>query len=317
MFAANALFLLAAAGLVVLGLFSAPILRGMYALFPSLSAEAAMLLFNALYYLLFMAIPVWLYYRRRPECLPALRLNPLSFRATVVLVLTAFAGVMVVTVLSYFWTLLLEWLGCDTSYAQMTIPTSTRGLTLYVFSSCVLPGICEEFLFRGMILSAWERRGGRKAMLYSAALFMLLHGSVQGIPSQLLLGMVIAFLVTACDSIYAGMIYHTAHNAIVLLINFAMLRFNSISGEMLQESAAMQADISEMAMLALEFFYQFGLFAALMYLFKHRMTRRNVSLAQDTGVKTSAAELVVVLSGIVTTLVLYAEDILLMLGILS
>ena len=103
-----------------------------------------MLLFNALYYLLFMAIPVWLYYRRRPECLPALRLNPLSFRATVVLVLTAFAGVMVVTVLSYFWTLLLEWLGCDTSYAQMTIPTSTRGLTLYVFSSCVLPGICED-----------------------------------------------------------------------------------------------------------------------------------------------------------------------------
>ena len=72
-----------------------------------------------------------------------------------------------------------------------------------------------------------------------------------------------------------------------------------------------------MAMLALEFFYQFGLFAALMYLFKHRMTRRNVSLAQDTGVKTSAAELVVLLSGIVTTLVLYAEDILLMLGILS
>ena len=57
-------------------------------------------------------------------------------------------------------------------------------------------------------------------MVVTAVLFMLLHGSIVGMPTQFLLGLVLAALVVYCDSIYAGLIYHTVHNAAAVILQY-------------------------------------------------------------------------------------------------
>ena len=74
LFGASALYLLASAGLWLVGLILAP---QMPALFPGLSTEQLNLLINLCYYLPFLFFPVALWATRRNG---ALRLNPLPLR---------------------------------------------------------------------------------------------------------------------------------------------------------------------------------------------------------------------------------------------
>ncbi len=70
------------------------------------------------------------------------------------------------------------------------------------------------------MLSAWEPRGGRRAVWVTALLFAMLHGSLLGLPAQLLCGLLLALIVRWTDSIYGGMIFHSAYNAAAVLFNY-------------------------------------------------------------------------------------------------
>jgi sodium transport system permease protein len=78
-------------------------------------------------------------------------------------------------------------------------------------------GFCEEFLFRGAILS-----GARKSMptwvavLITALLFAVLHLSIHRLAGTFLLGIVAGCIAVWSGSIFPAMLYHTTHNALVL-----------------------------------------------------------------------------------------------------
>ena len=63
-----------------------------------------------------------------------------------------------------------------------------------------LPGICEELMFRGVMLPAFERRGRMYGVVVSAALFALMHGSVSGLPVHFGLGMLMGLMAVRLDS---------------------------------------------------------------------------------------------------------------------
>ena len=311
-FSANALYLLAIVGLMLTGLFSQEILYGIFALFPNISSECAILLMNAVYYVPFMLLPAALYAGKNPDC-AVLRLNPVSFRATVFLVLTAIIGVFLTSNISYFWSVLLESIGLH-PYVTSAIPSGmdANGMMLYIASAAILPGICEEMLCRGVLLSAWEpRRGTLNALRYTAILFALTHGSLQGLPSQFLLGYAMAYLVTAFDSLYAGMIYHTTHNAAVVLLSVAAEKF---APTVAQTAAAVSPNL---ALTLFECVYLLAAYAALLSLCRRRMAKHRVILFHDAHRRMTAQEWLMLLSALLTTAVLYGEDMLLLLKITS
>lgn len=210
------LWCIAAAGLLLSGFPVMWLLAGR----AEMDAQLRLLIANLLYYLPFVALPLLLYVRRRPGVAAALRPNPISLFSTISIVAMALLGVLLANDLTVLWAIPLQELGLDVSGTGLPIPGDSRGLTLCVLTVAVLPGVCEEFLFRGAVLASMEAGGTRRAALISAALFMLLHGSIVGMPAQFLLGLVLAALVVYCDSIYAGLIYHTAHNAATILIQY-------------------------------------------------------------------------------------------------
>lgn len=207
LFAASGFVLLALAGLWVSTLLEL--------LLPD--ADAALI--NALYYLPFTVLPVALYMLRRPGLGAAMRLNALPLLPTLSAALLGLLSVYVASLLSAAWSAGLDALGLR-GMGGVPLPQSERDLLLSVLSLAAVPAVCEELLFRGFVLSAWESRGTRFAVGLTAALFALLHGNLYGIPAYLLVGAVAGFLAFALDSVYAAMVYHTVYNTACLVIPY-------------------------------------------------------------------------------------------------
>lgn len=218
---AHALYVLSAVGLLLLSLFSERLFLLFSRLFPSMPAAWVSFIVSALYYVPFTLFPVMLTIRRA-DAWETARMRALGFGDMIAVSLTAILGIYVTTRLSVLWQMLLYALGLSPTDQSALLPTDPQGLMVAVLTAGALAGVCEDLLFRGAIMSAWERRGTKRAILVSALLFTLLHGSVGGMPTQFLLGVVLGFLVYAFDSIYAGIVYHTVHNAMIMIAAYVV-----------------------------------------------------------------------------------------------
>lgn len=207
------LFVLAAAGLFAMSFAGALLPQEM-------NADARLLVLNLLYYLLFLGLPCWHCLRRGPGKADCMRPNPISPFLAFFIVVLAVLCVFLMNDIVMLWAMPFQQLGFNVNAVSMAIPSTRSGLLLCILYTAVLPGIFEELTFRGAVLPAFEQQGTRRAIRISAILFAVLHGSLIGLPAQLLLGMLIAELVICCDSIYAGLIFHTAYNAATVLIQY-------------------------------------------------------------------------------------------------
>jgi len=88
------------------------------------------------------------------------------------------------------------------------------GLPLVLLCIAVAPGICEELLCRGTLLSGLRRGlGPVGAVLISSFLFAVLHLSPYRFLPQFAVGVVLALLALRCGSLLPGMLVHILHNA--------------------------------------------------------------------------------------------------------
>ena len=79
----------------------------------------------------------------------------------------------------------------------------------------VTPAICEELLFRGLILSGLRRLGKWPAILLSAFLFALAHSSIYRLLPTLLMGVLLGYIVWRTGSILCSMIVHGLNNGLM------------------------------------------------------------------------------------------------------
>ena len=84
----------------------------------------------------------------------------------------------------------------------------------------IVPGICEELLCRGTLLTGLSRGTGRLwGVALSSFLFASLHLSPYRFLPQMVLGVVLALLALRYRSVVPCMVLHAGHNAGVLLID--------------------------------------------------------------------------------------------------
>lgn len=82
----------------------------------------------------------------------------------------------------------------------------------------ILPAICEELIFRGLVLRSLLVKGEMFAVLVSSAAFSLFHGNPDQTLYQFALGFVMAYAVIRSGSIISAMIIHFASNLAVVLL---------------------------------------------------------------------------------------------------
>lgn len=219
-FAASFLFLLAGMGKLVGEYVAWPFVFLAGRLFGGVDAGAQSQLTQFLYYILFVALPVMLYARRDPGIASHLRIEPLKGRVAALSVLTAAVAVLFINCVSQLWFILIQCMGGTIPASGVAVPTTVRGLASAVILSAVLPGVCEELLFRGLMLSAWEERGSLRAVTTVSLLFTLLHGNLLGIPSEFICGVLLACIVISSGSLFAGMVFHTVFNSTLLIASY-------------------------------------------------------------------------------------------------
>jgi sodium transport system permease protein len=96
---------------------------------------------------------------------------------------------------------------------------ASYGLPMLVAVTAILPGICEELLFRGTVLAGLTRGIGRGgAIVVSAFLFGALHGSPDRFLPQFVLGMFLAGLTVRSGSIVPAMLAHAIHNGVMVVL---------------------------------------------------------------------------------------------------
>lgn len=208
--------LLAAIGkTAVLPLFEA-LHRLLGRLWPGISATGLALEAELFYKIVLVATPAWLYMRRDNATRHAARLIAPEGRALPLTVLAAVIAVPFAAALGGLWARLIEALGGHVT-ADIALPVSIGEALLQLAVYALLPAVCEELLFRGGLMSAWERRGRRQAIIVQAALFALFHESAQGFPVQLVMGLALGRIVMDGGSVYAGMLFHGLYNALTLI----------------------------------------------------------------------------------------------------
>ena len=91
-------------------------------------------------------------------------------------------------------------------------------LAMSFFVIAVLPGLCEETLFRGFLIRFFEGHSARNAVIISALLFALFHLDPFRFVPAFLLGLLLGYLTVRSGSIVNSMLSHMINNGLALFI---------------------------------------------------------------------------------------------------
>lgn len=148
-----------------------------------------------------------------------LKLNPINLKQTLFIVLIMiFAYPVVVFLNAIFLTIISSFSSAIPT--TVPIPTTPTEFIKGLFVIALAPGICEEVMFRGVMMSSYDKFGYKKSILITALLFGMFHFNIMNLIGPIFLGIILGILRYKTNSIWSSMIGHTLNNGIALTIGY-------------------------------------------------------------------------------------------------
>lgn len=164
----------------------------------------------------------------------SLRLNRISIRQIILVI-----GITIFTypIAVFFQGIFILILNSFKEMVPTTVPMPQDEIQYIIsfFVIAVTPGICEEVMFRGVIMDAYGRLGYKKGIIISALLFGIFHFNLLNLVGPTILGIVFGIIVYKTNSIYSAMIGHTVNNSIALTLGFVINKFQHQIDDILME----------------------------------------------------------------------------------
>jgi membrane protease YdiL (CAAX protease family) len=112
----------------------------------------------------------------------------------------------------------------ETLFKSWTANMTCQNLFINILVLALIPGVCEEFLFRGTIQPFLNKvfKNIHVAILVSAFLFSIIHFQFNGFIPRFLLGIYLGYLVLWSGSLWTSVAAHFLHNACSLLLDFGL-----------------------------------------------------------------------------------------------
>lgn len=149
---------------------------------------------------------------------------------TLIMWLGSFLAVMGLTILmTYFFPEEVTEIGSSLNAQFTSVPFLAS-----LFVVAVSPAVCEEAVFRGVLLrSIYTDRWKWAAIFISGLVFGFSHGGFRWVPTAFL-GWVLAYICLETGNIFYSMLFHFVNNAVPLFVAFS-------SSQMLTEAASQEA----------------------------------------------------------------------------
>lgn len=162
----------------------------------------------------------------RQNPLKLIRLKKISGGTVAMALLVILFSYPVVMVLN-----MISMLFVDNAMINVMPSALSLGLPLAVLLMAVVPAVVEETVFRGTIYNTYSRRRPLAGIFLSALVFGLMHMNFNQMPYAIYLGIVMAFMVEASDSIVTSMLMHFTINGTSTVISFfSMNMLSNLSG---------------------------------------------------------------------------------------
>lgn len=155
---------------------------------------------------------------KKKNPLELIRFKKISIATVILSVIIAICSYPVVTCLN-----LLSMLFVENAMVGVMTEVLSKGALLGMMLMAVMPAIVEETIFRGVVYNTYSKRRPLLGVFLSAFLFGLMHMNFNQMPYAFFLGIIMALLMEACDSIIAPMIFHFTLNGGSTLLSFLSL----------------------------------------------------------------------------------------------
>lgn len=154
----------------------------------------------------------------------------LSKKQVGIIALLSIFCIMAFLPITNFFLKALESLGFSMDVGLPDTDSNVGIFILSVLVFAVAPAFSEEIFIRGGVLNcAEQKRDYVYAILVTAGLFSLMHGSPLQTVHQFLLGIVLAYIVIASGSLWAGILLHFFNNFLSLVLDYPLIWFLNLT----------------------------------------------------------------------------------------
>ncbi len=187
-------------------------------------------LFNLLYTVISVGLAIFLfsklYKNLNKPALPGqvLQNKPKEFKTSFskpkdlyqafLLIVIAFGGCMLANFLSSIVLTLLETIGVHSTYTSTNDPKNISDIIMMFISVAVIPALIEELALRGVVMSNLRKYGNTFAIIASAFMFGIFHGTAAQILFAFICGLFFGYITIATQSIWPAIIVHALNNSL-------------------------------------------------------------------------------------------------------
>jgi len=193
---------------------------------------------------LLIALPTVIYVKARGAAIKnELRFNRLNLVDALLVAVAFIAAYFVAVFINLLGEILISMMG-NLIIPDIPFATDPAEYVMLLFIIAGSAGICEEILFRGFILRAYEKLGMWPNIIITALLFSILHLNIQNILAPFFLGIILGFVVYKTNSIFAGILGHFINNAISVTWGYVIMSlpfYENINVEQIQDGMTTQS----------------------------------------------------------------------------
>ena len=164
-----------------------------------------------------------------------LRLNPISIKQAVLIPIITIFCYPIAVFFNYIGILIISRFG-SIKPTPIPVPQGALDLLVALFVVSISAGICEEVMFRGFMMKAYEKIGVKKAIIITSILFGVFHFNPQNLLGPIFLGGVFAILLIKTNSIYSAILSHAVNNAFALFLSMGLSRIQGLNPDQSMEA---------------------------------------------------------------------------------
>ena len=177
---------------------------------------------------LMLLVPFFMYKFIRKKntktVLEEFHIKKINIKAVLITILIGIVVYFMNLAVASFFNIFIVGTGYDPSFG-MSSATGEGYSTLAFFGDLILtallPGVCEEFCHRGLLVNGYKQLTPKKTIILVGFLVGLMHLNIEQFFYACVIGMFLTFLVYLTDSIIPSMIVHFLNNALGLYFAFA------------------------------------------------------------------------------------------------